>query len=127
MSEDIYISTVTNGGNLEKLSKDKLSDKLEEFFKTLMPAVDVSANHNASTGEYVKMTTGAPGKTVTLPAVVAGKTVVICVMKVDSGGGAVTVDTAGAETINGSATDTLSSQYDKNKYISNDGGDYFIW
>lgn len=63
--------------------------------------------------------------TATLPAVASVPTgTVIVVIKTDSSGNAVTVDGSGAETINGSATDSLATQYTVRRYFT-DGVTWF--
>lgn len=49
--------------------------------------------------------------TVTLPAVASSKSLVLTIKKTDASGNAVTIDTPGAETIDGSATRSLPAQY----------------
>ena len=61
----------------------------------------------------VGVTTGASGKTITLPTVSDNEGRTIRVMKMDDGEGTVTVDGEGDETINGGATVTLETQYAK--------------
>lgn len=61
----------------------------------------------------VLATGGAGGITLTLPAVAAAQHKVYAVFKVDAGAGAVSVDAAGSETINGSSSAyALASQWD---------------
>lgn len=55
----------------------------------------------------------AGGFTVTLPTAVGRMGKIFIVMKVDSSGNTVTVDGDGSETINGSATQSLSVQWNK--------------
>lgn len=124
---EIYIIEFTNGGTISCTKNIALKDNLAAFFNAMLDVQNKSANYNALTGQIVKMTTGAAGKTVTLPAVVVGQNLVASVVKVDSGAGAVTVDTPDGKKINGSSTHTLSSQWDKNKYISDNGNDWVIW
>jgi len=61
--------------------------------------------------------------TTPLAADLEGQTIQI--MKVDASANAVTIDGNGAETINGSATQTLSAQYDFMNVVS-DGANWFI-
>jgi hypothetical protein len=58
------------------------------------------------------MTTGADNKTVTLPTLADNIGVLLYCMKIDAGAGDFILDGEGDETINGSATLTLASQYD---------------
>lgn len=74
----------------------------------------LAANTTLDTDDQVVAGTGgASGITLTLPAVSTCQYKVFTVVKVDSGAGAVTLDGDGTETINGSATYALSSQWDK--------------
>jgi len=74
------------------------------------------------------VTTGASTITATLPAVAtadatAGR--VVTILKIDGGAGSVTIDGDGSETINGSATVSLSSQYDYRTLVS-DGSEWIV-
>jgi hypothetical protein len=74
------------------------------------------------------VTTGASTITATLPTVASGDASLgrVCtVMKVDSGAGSVTIDGNGSQTINGSATVSLASQYDYRTLVSN-GTEWFV-
>ena len=63
-----------------------------------------------STDEFIVVTTGGSGYTVDLPAASANAGRKIIIVKADSGAGAVTVTPAGADTIEGSATKSLTTQ-----------------
>ena len=69
--------------------------------------------------------TGAVGRTLTLPAVASSENVEIVVKKIDSGIGKVTLDGNGAETIDGAATYDLAAQY-KYVRIKCDGAAWYI-
>jgi hypothetical protein len=74
------------------------------------------------------VTTGASTITATLPAVAtadatAGR--VVTILKIDGGAGSVTIDGDGSETINGSTTVSLSSQYDYRTLVS-DGSEWIV-
>lgn len=60
---------------------------------------------------------------VTLPTAVAGRVVVV--KKIDSTANAVTVETPGAETIDGAANHSLATQYDVVRLIT-DGTNWFV-
>lgn len=61
--------------------------------------------------------------TVTLPAASTVTGLVLCIIKIDASGNAVTIDGSGSETINGSATLALSSQWSKATIVS-DGSNW---
>ena len=74
------------------------------------------------------VTTGASTITATLPAVssadaTAGR--VVTILKIDGGAGSVTIDGDGSETINGSTTVSLTSQYDYRTIVS-DGLEWIV-
>ena len=74
------------------------------------------------------VTTGASTITATLPAVSAADATagrVVTILKVDGGAGSVTIDGDGSETINGSTTVSLTSQYDYRTIVS-DGSEWIV-
>ena len=75
------------------------------------------------TKDIVLCTAGASGYTVTLPAPVVGK--IVIVKKVDSAAGVITVSRNSADTIDGSITKALYAQYESITVVS-DGTDWFI-
>lgn len=86
----------------------------------------VSSNDDLdSDDQVVAATGGAGGITLTLPAVASSQYKVFHVVKVDAGAGAVTLDGNASETINGSTTYALSSQYDA-VTIWCDGTEWFV-
>jgi hypothetical protein len=125
--DEAYIPIHSNGDDISQTPNMKLIDVLGTFYNSLFKIQEVSANHNAASGEMIYMTTGATGKDIVLPAVVAGKTIVVFATKADNGAGAVTVKCTGEDLIEGNTTDTLSAQFDKQKYISVNGTDYLKW
>ena len=87
-----------------------------------------SDDSSGSPKDVYLVTTGASTITATLPAVAtadatAGR--VVTILKIDSGAGSVTIDGDGSETINGSATVSLSSQYDYRTLLS-DGSEWIV-
>lgn len=76
-----------------------------------MVALAKAINYTAVDRDFILVTTGASDKTITLPAVASSTDVVIEVKKVDSGVGDVIIDGNAAETIDGTATQVISSQY----------------
>jgi hypothetical protein len=86
----------------------------------------LSANTSLDTDDIVIAGTGgAGGITLTLPAVATSQYKTYHVVKVDAGVGTVVLDGNGAETINGAATYTLTSQYDA-VTIWCDGTEWFV-
>ncbi len=84
------------------------------------------ANHTALiTDHTILMSTGATGRTVTLPTVATSNGLVLNIKKIDVGVGSVTVDGNGAETIDDATTQVLSSQFDSIT-IQCDGTEWWI-
>jgi len=73
----------------------------------------------------IAATGGAGGITLTLPAVASSQYKFYCVVKVDAGAGAVTLDGNASETINGATTYALSAQYDA-VILWCDGSEWFV-
>lgn len=108
---------------------------LEEFTRKVDETVDfllrptfrsVSANYTAVDNDYHicgDATSGAFSITLMPASQAIGKVLVF--KKVDASGNAVTVDGSGSETIDGSATYALSSQYDF-VMIQSDGSNWHI-
>jgi hypothetical protein len=74
------------------------------------------------------VTTGASTIVATLPAVADADPTggrVVTIMKVDAGGGSVTIDGNASETINGAATVSLASQYHYRTLVS-DGTQWLV-
>lgn len=71
-----------------------------------------SASYTATIQDfYIPSTGGAGGITITLPAA-TGTGQLLLIKKIDSGAGAVTVDRAGTDTIDGETSFSLDTQYD---------------
>jgi hypothetical protein len=73
--------------------------------------------------ETVLITTGNTNRTITLPAVGTADGRILHFKKVDTGTGTVTIDTPGAETIDGNAQASILAQYDTLSIIS-DGSNW---
>lgn len=90
------------------------------------PPKSITANHTADIAEKVINANATSGAiTVSLPSAVgiAGKTYVV--RKSDASVNAVTVDPNGSQTVNGSSTHVLSSQYDTVTIVS-DGSNWVV-
>lgn len=61
----------------------------------------------------IGVTTGASDATITLPTAADNTDRILTIVKADNGAGEVIIDGEGSETINGSLTQNLTSQYDK--------------
>ncbi len=86
----------------------------------------LSASGFAAAGDFlltIDATSGAV--TVTLPVAAESLGAHIVVKKIDASGNAVTVDAAGAETIDGAANKVLAAQYDAVTVIC-DGSEWWV-
>lgn len=85
----------------------------------------VATANSSSTisNDIILATAGAAGITLTLPAAVTGK--IVIVKKVDTGAGNVTLDPPGSVTIDGALTKVLYHQYETMTCVS-DGTNWFI-
>lgn len=84
---------------------------------------------SGSPKDLYAVTTAASTITATLPTVASGDASlgrVVTIMKVDAGGGSVTIDADGSETINGSATVSLSSQYDYRTLVYDGSSEWIV-
>lgn len=79
----------------------------------------------AQMGSIVRCGTGGGPYTVTLPATADAEGRQVLIQKVDSDANAITVATAGSETIDGAASVSLASQWDKAMLVA-DGNDGWI-
>ena len=98
---------LVTAGNLEEITEASANTTLDEtYFTVLVNAVG-----------------GA--RTITLPAAANHTHRIYNIVKIDASANAVTIDGAGAETINGAATQTLAVQW--NSYtIQSNGTGWFI-
>jgi hypothetical protein len=88
-------------------------------------AVAKSADYTAENGDFVLVTTGASVITITLPEASLNQDAIIEIKKVDAGAGTVTIDGNASETIDGSLTQPLNTQYDFMK-LHCDGSNWHI-
>jgi hypothetical protein len=83
-----------------------------------------STTGDVADGTYLeKVTSGSGGVTRTLPTAVGKSGKEVCLVKVDAGAGALTIEGYASETINGSANISLGSQWDRAVLIS-DGANW---
>lgn len=86
----------------------------------------LSEDTTLTTSDIVIIGTGGEsGITLTLPAAASSQYKYYCIVKVDSGAGAVAIDANESETINGNTTLSLSAQYDS-AVIWCDGTEWFV-
>jgi hypothetical protein len=86
---------------------------------SLSGVTSVSANYTVASSDFIILdSASSAANTVTLPAASASKGRYIIVVKTDTSTNAVTVAAAGTDTIQGSATKSLTSQYSKVILIS---------
>jgi hypothetical protein len=125
----------------ELVSTDDLSEsvptKINENFRkrSFLNAAAMSASFTVwaddSAGDPTDIylvTTASSTIVATLPAAASADAAagrVVTIMKVDSGGGSVTIDGDGSETINGATTVSLASQYHYRTIVSN-GTTWFV-
>jgi len=125
----------------ELVSTDDLSEsvptKINENFRkrSFLNAAAMSASFTVwaddSAGDPTDIylvTTASSTIVATLPAAASADAAagrVVTIMKVDSGGGSVTIDGDGSETINGATTVSLASQYNYRTIVSN-GTTWFV-
>lgn len=113
-AERVIVRAPTNGTVLESLGSvgAKANNPVRTAAYTA-DATDFLVLCNASGGAF----------TVTLPAAAAAAGRIYTIKKIDSSANAVTVDGAGAETIDGAATRNLAAQYDA-LLIQSDGSNW---
>ncbi len=93
---------------------------LTDLFKSQMSLVTQATTYTVAANiYYVRGDATAGGFTVTLPPALNNQGRKILLKKIDSSGNAVTVSKAGSDTIEGSNTVSLGSQWDKLHVISN--------
>ena len=102
------------------IAVDKIGSYVKEV-KTIISA------YTALGKDTVLLSNGTSGAfTIGLPSAGNLRGKIYTVMKIDSSGNAITVNPAGAETINGSATKVLSSQWDTVTIVSNGSNWYEV-
>ncbi len=93
---------------------------LADLFKSQMTLVTKTATYTiAANTYYVRGDATAGAFTITLPPALNNQGRKVLIKKIDSSGNAVTVSRAGADTIEGSTTVSLGSQWNKTHLISN--------
>ena len=97
-------------------------DKMGSYLKEVRT---ITSAYTAKGSDVVIQADGTSGAfTISFSSASNLRCKVYTVVKIDSSGNAITLDPAGAETINGSATRALSSQWDKVTIIS-DGTNWY--
>lgn len=126
--DDLVITNPASGDNA--LQGDDHLRLLKEVLKTTFPNADramrrwatsaKSSAFNADTDMTLYLVDATGGAvTASLPdATTAGDGFVVAVKKLDASANAVTVDAAGADTIDGAANDSIASQYGTMIYVS---------
>lgn len=82
-----------------------------------------TSNYTASNGDCVLANASSGAITITLPS--PSSNAIVNVKKIDSSTNAVTVEPNGSETINGSSSKTIDTQYESYTFIS-DGTNWYI-
>jgi hypothetical protein len=97
------------------------------FAKPDMPVIAKATNYTVTTsdlGSVFAVTATGGAVTITLPsAATAGDGAIVAVKKIDASANAVTIDTTGGQTIDGSASKSLSTQYGQRTVVS-DGANW---
>lgn len=87
----------------------------------------ITDNYTANTiNEFIAADATSGNITITLPDAATFKGYYLNIKKVDSSGNIVTIDGNGSETIDGTATKVISTQYDSVTILSNGTGWYII-
>jgi hypothetical protein len=93
------------------------------FIKALPTVLAKTANYTVTTNDgdnvHVNVDATAGAVTITLYAISGSTDKVITVKKTDSSANAVILDGNASETLDGALTQTISSQYDAQTYVSN--------
>lgn len=106
-----------------KMSFDLLAD---DFLGIAPSSVSVTAAYTVPVGvDLVLVDATSAGVTVTLPAASGATKRRITVKKVDASGNAVTIDGSGTETIDGTTTHAMSTQYES-ATVQSDGTQWWI-
>lgn len=93
----------------------------------LFPVTAVTANYTQSLNDAVILVNATSGAvTITLQPALQCEQKRITIKKTDSSGNAVTIDADGAETIDGSATKSLATQYKTYELIAQNGSWWIV-
>ena len=94
--------------------------------RIVLPVTTKTSAYTATTSDFAILCNATSAAfTVTLPAAAGVTGQVLSITKTDSSGNAVDIDGNGTETINGSATVSLSSQW-ATRLIQSDGANWFV-
>lgn len=93
---------------------------LYNVIASMVAVTTVSTTYTAKAADgYIRADGTSAGFTVTLPSATDNVGRKICIKKIDSSGHTITIGVTGSDTIEGSATKTLSTQWAKYTVISN--------
>ena len=113
------IQPVPRGTNIDPILFRWLEEVRHQLNYRFLDIKQITESYTALTTDKIIWADATAGAlTVTLPTVataydsIAGSGMLLVIVKVDSSGNAVTVDGDGSETINGTATQSLSAQWD---------------
>jgi hypothetical protein len=110
---------LNNNGTITEIAKIHQDGRALFSALSLSGVTSVSANYTVASSDFIILDSASTAaNTVTLPAASASKGRYIIVVKTDTSANAVTVAAAGTDTIQGSATKSLTSQYSKVILIS---------
>jgi len=116
---------IANGGTGATTASGAITNLgAKAFLDTVVTKVFADSPYSVTATDEVVLADATAGAiTVNLPTPTSGRR--LNVKKIDSSANVVTVDTPGAETIDGAATFPLASQYDSVTLVS-DGTDWFV-
>ena len=119
------LSDVTAGNTTKATDHNAIVTQTNKILPGIGAIADDYAILDDDDFTHIMATTGGTALTVTLPTAADNDNRIIEILKADSGAGIVTLDGEGAETINGGTDETLVTQYNRLKVISN-GTTWFI-
>lgn len=121
--EPKYTKTI-NIGSSSKYFKDGYFDNIHTSGAVYdWNSIVVTSDYTASASDFILADASAGNITITLPAPVDGAKV--AVKKIDSSANTIIINPHGTETIDGSTSLTLSTQYES-YYLCSDGNNWYI-
>jgi len=116
-----WFDTKSTGNELDSIKwNNHVTDQENRGYNDLQT---VTSNTTASPQETLLVDASGGAITITLPAPESAAT--LTVKKIDSSGNTVTIATPNSETIDGSSSISLGTQYDVEE-ITSDGSNYFL-